>query len=157
MNLIKLILFLYILLLFLNLTLTYENFKIDMSVPSGQTVSTEPLSKKCLLSKYTRSCDQKIRDIRKPKFKNLKIKDFYPVRESRCDYLDIRDCLVTPTCGWLTNRGGELGRCVRGTPIGPLNPRDIPDPEDSLRNNISLDMWKYSHPNPWVPQGRKIG
>lgn len=87
----------------------------------------------------------------RPEYANLTLPGSYPVRETRCDHLSMRECLNTPRCGWLTNRGGHFGRCLPGTPVGSLNPRHIPDAEDSIRKNITLDNWKYSY-SPFVPQ-----
>jgi hypothetical protein len=157
---------------------TYEHFgsaadcggipgDVNMCTPPGQLTSEVPLSKRCLLSNYVNQCKhaKKVpvpRDTEGSVYNfapynrieslNLTVPGYYPQRESRCDNLAVRECLAEPRCGWLTNRGGLYGRCVRGTPIGPANPRHIPDPEDAIRGNITLDNWKYAHPNPFIKQ-----
>jgi hypothetical protein len=116
----------------------------DMKIPYGQTVSEVPLTKQCLLAKYAHSCQNKLKPLaisKKPI--HLKVEGTYPITKTRCDNLNIHQCLNTPTCGWLVDRTGKNGRCLAGTPIGPNNPKDIPDSEDSIRRNMT-DMWKYS-------------
>jgi hypothetical protein len=134
--------------------------QVDMSIPIGQITSAIPISKKCLLDNYYKS---KCRS--SPHFLNTNNKnnvyDFKPFEQelknekestffTRCDSLKIKDCLATPSCGWLTNRNGVQGLCLQGTPSGPNNPKYIPDAEDSSKKNITLNSWKFSNPNPWT-------
>jgi len=130
--------------------------KLQPRVPEGSVYNYKPFDREAIANPQIYDLKSSATDRRLNRRADLKLPGFYPQRKSRCDRLNMRDCLATPSCGWLVNRGGELGRCVRGTPIGPANPRDIPDPEDAIRGNITLDMWKYSHPNPWAHQTGNI-
>lgn len=142
---------------------------VDMSVPEGQVSSWEPMSRSCLLNRYVAQCNKPgARRFpaqfvnsgqsgdpvyqRDSKFDNLVVPGRYPVRRSRCNNLSYFQCLETPTCGWLLDRSSKTmrGRCVSGTPVGPLNPVHAPDAEDAVRNNISLHDWQFSNPNPFI-------
>jgi hypothetical protein len=148
--------------------------QIDMSYPAGQTVSVNPLSKECLLNKYITICSdhkrQKAKEQGKPYPPIENVYDYLPfLQEERvqelqaaqydrnahkewknqCSNLNFHSCIVEPRCGWLSDRGGHNGRCLPGTPIGPLNPRDQPTPEEGTHRNTQMDQWVYSHPNPW--------
>lgn len=120
---------------------------VNMAIPQGQLVSPIPLSRNCLLALYENNYEKY-----KEKPKNtihLPVQN-YKDNASRCDNLAVRECLATPTCGWLSERNGKNGRCLRGTPIGPLNPKHLQHAEDTHRANVTLDVWKYSHVNPWA-------
>lgn len=149
--------------------------EVNMCIPPGQIVSEVPISRDCLLESYRLSCkkskpvddrtNNNVYDYKPfhdiewsynkpggPENSNLVVPGRYPIRKTRCDDLPVHKCLTTPGCGWLVNKGGDLGRCLPGTPIGPLNPLHIPDAEDAKRKNITLDNWKYAHPNPFIKQ-----
>lgn len=72
------------------------------------------------------------------------IKENYYTYNNHCMKLNYKECLNKPRCGWLRDRPPSKGRCVIGTPKGPLNPRLLSETEEGYYKNRELDFWTYS-------------
>lgn len=75
------------------------------------------------------------------------IKENYYTYNNHCQNLNYKECLDKPKCGWLKDRMPAKGRCVVGSPEGPLDPRLLPEAEEGYYKNRQIDFWTYSRAN----------
>ena len=109
-----------------------------MDKPKGQLASAVPISRQCLLKLEKQQYTQPI---------HLSNKHNLQRTRNRCENLPLNECIRTPKCGWLSDSAKKGGRCYEGTPIGPINPMDVPDAENSVRRNLQMDRWRYYQPH----------